>query len=51
MWVLEGALEHFLCLDLLERVASKHAKIGTVPSGYYYPELFVVERKAPQANE
>jgi len=52
MWVLNGALSHYLCLDLLEKVANKHAKIGTVPSGYYYPELFVaVERNEPKSDE
>ena len=43
--MLKGALEHYLSLDLLEKVASKHEKIGTVPSGYYYPELFIERKK------
>ena len=47
--MLKGALEQYLCLELLEKIATKHEKIGTAPSGYFYPELFI-EREASKAN-
>ena len=48
--MLKGALEEYLCLDLLEKIASKHEKIGTVPSGYFYPELFI-EREVSSKDD
>ena len=50
IWVLQGALEQYLCLHLLEKIASKHEEIGTVPSGYFYPELFI-ERETDKATQ
>ena len=47
--MLKGALDEYLSLDLLEKIASKHENIGTVPSGYFYPELFI-EREAVKAK-
>ena len=41
LWVLEGMISLNLNQELLEKVSSNFQKIDSVPSGYYYPELFV----------
>ena len=40
LWVLEGALNENLSIQLLESVAIKHKKIDTVPRDFFYPELY-----------
>ena len=40
IWVLEGALNHKLDLNMLKLVVNKFIKIDCVPTGYYYPEFY-----------
>ena len=40
IWVISGVLEHGLKMTLLERIATKYAKIKVVPIGYHQPELY-----------
>ncbi len=37
---MNGILEHNLNQTLLQAIAAKHTRIGTVPKGYYYAELY-----------
>ena len=37
-------INHDLDRELLQAICDKHAKIKTVPAGYWYPELFKVEK-------
>ena len=39
-WVVMGGLVHNLSRTILEQIAAKHMRIGSVPSGYFYPELY-----------
>ena len=34
LWVIQGVLDHNFNITLLEQIAIKHTRIGTVPSGY-----------------
>lgn len=45
LWVIEGVLNHNLDIKLLEQIAEKHSRIGTLPSGYFYPELYLSRNK------
>ena len=38
--MLDGILTHSLDRELLARVSKNFERIGCVPSGYHYPELF-----------
>ena len=40
IWVVKGVLEHSINQTLLQEIAAKHERIGTMPSGYFYPELY-----------
>ena len=48
LWVLQGILTHDLSQEQLEIVKKKHQIIDTVPSGYFYPELYVSINTSPQ---
>ena len=45
LWVLRGVIENDFSMTILNAIAHKHARIGTIPSGYLYPELFLKERE------
>ena len=40
LWVLKGALEHGFDFRVLAKISDQYEKIGTVPTGYFYPLLF-----------
>ena len=40
LWLVEGVLTLGLNSDLLSAISAKFSKIGAVPQGYNYPELF-----------
>ena len=41
LWVILGVLDHSFNLTVLETIVAKHMRIGTIPSGYFYPELYL----------
>ena len=38
-WFTIGVHKYKIPIDLLRNVMERHKKIGTMPKGYYYPEL------------
>ena len=45
LWVLRGVIENDFSLTILTAIAHKHARIGTIPSGFLYPELFLKQKE------
>ena len=39
IWFMVGLNKYFLPIDRLTTVMDAHDKIGTLPKGYFYPEL------------
>ena len=39
-WVLMGIITHSFSKTILYQIAVKYKKIGMVPQGYFYPELY-----------
>ena len=41
-WLVDGLIEHGIDEKILVEIAVRHAKLGLVPSDYYYPEIYKV---------
>ena len=41
LWVLSGAIEHDLNIELLRKIADKYTKLGIVPISYNQAELYM----------
>ena len=42
VWLIEGFLKHEIKRELLELVYKKFERIDCVPSGYHYPEFYML---------
>ena len=38
-WMMTGRIKYLFPMEALNSVMERHQKIGTVPKGFYYPEL------------
>ena len=44
-WVIMGVISHNFSRTILEEIAAKFIRIGSVPQGYFYPELYSTVKK------